>query len=65
MSAPKDADDVKLVASLFSPEEKILEEVTLKLQAAYGPTDWVSPNAILTTIDNVTYYVHAVEISND
>ena len=53
MSEPKDADDVKLVASLFSPEEKTLEEVTLELQAAYGSTDWVSPPLFF---DRTRYY---------
>ncbi len=43
MSTPKEVDDVKLVASLFSPEEKIIEEVLLDLQTMYGSTDWVSP----------------------
>ena len=53
MSEPKDADDVKLVASLFSPEEKTLEEVTLELQAAYGSTDWMSPSLFF---DRTRYY---------
>jgi hypothetical protein len=53
VSAPKDADDVKLVASLFSPEEQILEEVTLELQAVYGSTDWVSPPLFF---DRTRYY---------
>ena len=42
MSTPQEADAVKLVSSLFSPEEKILEEATQDLQGVCGPTDWVS-----------------------
>jgi hypothetical protein len=53
MSTPKDADDVKLVASLFSPEEKILEEVIRELQAAYGAPDWLSPPLFF---DRTRYY---------
>ena len=53
MSTPKDADDVKLVASLFSPEEKILEEVIGELQAAYGAPDWLSPPLFF---DRTRYY---------
>ena len=53
MSAPKEADDVKLVVSLFSPEEKILEEVTLKLRRMFGPSDWMSPPLFF---DRTRYY---------
>jgi hypothetical protein len=53
VSAPNDADDVKLVASLFSPEEKILEEVIIELQAAYGAPDWLSPPLFF---DRTRYY---------
>jgi len=53
VSTPKDADDVKLVASLFSPEEKILEEVIGELQTAYGAPDWLSPPLFF---DRTRYY---------
>ena len=53
MSAPKEADDVKLVVSLFSPEEKTLEEVILKLQRMFGPSDWRSPPLFF---DRTRYY---------
>jgi hypothetical protein len=53
MSSPKEADDVKLVASLFSPEEKTLEEVIVELQTAYGSADWVSPPLFF---DRTRYY---------
>ena len=53
MSTPKETDDVKLVASLFSPEEKILEEVIPELQAMFGTADWVSPPLFF---DRTRYY---------
>jgi hypothetical protein len=53
VSAPKEADDVKLIASLFSPEEKILEEVIHELQGVSGSTDWVSPPLFF---DRTRYY---------
>jgi len=53
MSDPKEADDVKLIASLFSPEERILEKVILDLQAMFGSTDWVSPPLFF---DRTRYY---------
>jgi hypothetical protein len=53
VSDPKEADDVKLIASLFSPEERILEEVILEVQAMFGSTDWVSPPLFF---DRTKYY---------
>jgi hypothetical protein len=53
VSDPKEAEDVKLIVSLFSPEEKILERVILDLQAMYGPSDWVSPPLFF---DRTRYY---------
>jgi hypothetical protein len=53
VSTAKEADDVKLIASLFSPEEKILEEVILDLQGMCGSTDWVSPPFFF---DRTRYY---------
>lgn len=53
MSEPKDAEDVKLIVSLFSPEERILEEVMRELQAGWGPADWISPPLFF---DRTRYY---------
>jgi hypothetical protein len=53
VSEPKEADDVKLVASLFSPEERILEEVMLELKKVFGSSDWVSPPLFF---DRTRYY---------
>ena len=53
MSAPKPADDVKPTVSVFSPEEKILEEVMRELQGMCGPADWISPPLFF---DRTRYY---------
>ena len=53
MSTPKEADEVKLVASLFSPEENILEELIAELQRVYGSADWISPPLFF---DRTRYY---------
>ncbi len=53
MSTLKEADDVKLLVSLFSPEEKIIEEVILGLQAITGAADWMSPPLFF---DRTRYY---------
>ena len=53
MSTPKNADDVKLVASLFSPEETVVEEVLLELQKVFGSSDWISPPHFF---DRTRYY---------
>jgi len=53
MSAPKQADDVKLLVSVFSPEERLLEEVMWELQAMCGAVDWMSPPLFF---DRTRYY---------
>lgn len=53
MSAPKQADDVKLLVSVFSPEERLLEEVMRELQAMCGAVDWMSPPLFF---DRTRYY---------
>jgi hypothetical protein len=53
MSAPKQADDVKLLVSVFSPEERLLEEVMRELQAMCGAVDWMSPPVFF---DRTRYY---------
>lgn len=42
MSRPRDADPVKLMASLFSPEKGLVEQVIEELSGMFGPADWVS-----------------------
>ena len=53
MSIPKEADRVKLITSLFSPEEALIEEVIPRLTGMFGPTDWVSPGL---PFDRTRYY---------
>jgi len=43
MSTPSEADDVKLVFSLFSSDKLLIDEVVNKLEEVFGPTDWISP----------------------
>lgn len=53
MSVPKEADHVKLIASLFSREGPLIEEVIHRLEGMFGPTDWVSPGLLF---DRTRYY---------
>lgn len=53
MSVPREADHVKLIASLFSREEHLLEGVISRLSGMFGPTDWVSPGL---SFDRTRYY---------
>lgn len=53
MSIPTEEDKVKLIASLFSPEETLIEVVLNELRDALGPTDWESPGLFF---DRTRYY---------
>jgi hypothetical protein len=53
MSIPHKPDDVKLIASVFSPEEPLVEEVIQKLETLWGPVDWKSPSLFF---DRTRYY---------
>ena len=53
MSEPKEADEVKLVSSLFSPEGELLEPVIRELEGLFGPTEWRSPACFF---DRTRYY---------
>ena len=53
VSTPKAADDVKLIASLFSPEEQSVEKAVLDLRGMFGSTDWMSPALFF---DRTRYY---------
>ncbi|MDY7038451.1 MAG: DUF4416 family protein, partial [Thermodesulfobacteriota bacterium] len=46
MSNPYEAEDVKLISSLFSPQIKIIDKVISKLEEIFGPTDWISPELL-------------------
>ena len=53
MSTPRIADDVKLICSIFSPEEGVIESVIGRLEEMLGPLDWKSPGLFF---DRTRYY---------
>jgi hypothetical protein len=53
MSHPSEAEDVKLIASLFSPGEALIRTVIAELEGIFGPTDWVSEGLLF---DRTRYY---------
>ena len=53
MSHPSPAEDVKLIASLFSHEKALIDLIIHELEKAYGPHDWVSPELCF---DRTQYY---------
>lgn len=53
MSRPREAEDVKLIASLFSPDSGLIEKVIAGLEECFGPTDWRSPGLFF---DRTRYY---------
>lgn len=53
MSTPRDADCVKLIASIFSPDESLIGAVTAELEKMFGPLDWESAGLLF---DRTRYY---------
>lgn len=53
MSTPKEADPVKLICSLFSPREDLLESAAARLVERFGPLDWRSG---VLLFDRTRYY---------
>lgn len=53
MSSPREADDVKLISSLFSPRKDQIEEMIHELEGSFGLTDWMSPELLF---DRTRYY---------
>ncbi|MBW2083491.1 MAG: DUF4416 family protein [Deltaproteobacteria bacterium] len=53
MSLPCEPDPVKLIASIFSPQEPLIHEVITELSLSYGPVDWESPPLFF---DRTRYY---------
>ena len=54
MSRPSQPEDVKLIASLFSRNEGLIDQVISEMQSMFGPTDWISPGLFF---DRTRYYV--------
>ena len=53
MSDPYEAEDVKLISSLFSPQKQLIDKVVSELEEIFGPTDWISPELLF---DRTKYY---------
>ena len=53
MSIPREADHVKLIISLFSPENALIDEVISQLEEMFGHRDWISPEL---WFDRTRYY---------
>jgi len=53
MSAPCESEDVKLISSLFSPREELINKIISELEEMLGPTDWISPGLFF---DRTKYY---------
>jgi hypothetical protein len=53
MSNPCEADDAKLISSLFSSQANMIEQVIPELEGLFGPTDWISPALLF---DRTKYY---------
>lgn len=58
MSKPREPEDVKLIASLFSPKEKLIDAVTKELEGVFGLTDWISPPLYF---DRTKYYAKEMD----
>jgi hypothetical protein len=42
MSVPSDSENVKLISSIFSPEQDLIDRVIGEMEQLLGPTDWIS-----------------------
>jgi len=42
VSTPEEARRVKLISSLFSPEQDLIEKAIKQMEEYFGPADWVS-----------------------
>lgn len=53
MSSPNEAEDVKLISSLFSSDKELIDDVIKELELLFGPADWISPWLLF---DRTRYY---------
>jgi hypothetical protein len=53
MSIPSEPEDVKLIASLFSPQKELVDQIIQEMQSIFGPVDWKSRDLFF---DRTTYY---------
>ncbi len=42
MSTPQEEKKVKMITSIFSREEKLIQKAILQMKILFGPTDWIS-----------------------
>jgi hypothetical protein len=43
MSIPNDSENVKLISSIFSPEQELIDRVIQEMEQLFGTADWISP----------------------
>ena len=53
MSSPREAEDVKLISSIFSPHKELIDRVIGELEQTVGLKDWISPELLF---DRTKYY---------
>ena len=53
VSSPAEADDVKLISSLFSAQKDLIDDVIANLVSRFGPPDWTSS---MLPFDRTRYY---------
>jgi len=53
MSIPEQAKKVKLISSLFSSEEELIEKIIKQMEEYFGALDWVSETLVF---DRTRYY---------
>ncbi|MBW1996344.1 MAG: DUF4416 family protein [Deltaproteobacteria bacterium] len=53
MSKPGQARDVKLISSIFSAQEQLIDAAIARMEDLFGPVDWRSP---LLPFDRTRYY---------
>ncbi|HUU42057.1 MAG TPA: DUF4416 family protein, partial [Desulfatiglandales bacterium] len=46
MSTPQETKDVKLIMSLFSREEELIERVIGNMKSYFGPLNWISEKLV-------------------
>jgi len=53
MSSPREGDDVRLISSIFSSQEELVETAISRLEEMFGPLEWRSPPVLF---DRTRYY---------
>lgn len=58
MSTPSNPEDVKLIASLFSPQKDLVDRVIQEMESFFGPVDWISRDLFF---DRTKYYAREMD----